>query len=89
MANRQLLDDLRAAIAEYLDNHKNLSIQYSNRTQVSYSTIRRIVQNECKDVRDETILALIQIVMPPGSKDHVFKQILPFFGRSDFFIPLG
>ncbi len=81
MASRTLLADLQAAVASYLESHKNLSIQsVSNKTGVSYSTIRRILQNEANDVRDETILALILVVMQQPQRLLFLQQYYPALG---------
>lgn len=81
MASKALLAELQAAIASYLENHKNLSIQsISNKTGVSYSTIRRILQNEANDVRDETILSLILVVMPQAQRLQFLQSYYPSLG---------
>ncbi len=78
MASKALLAELQAAIANYLENHKNLSIQsISNKTGVSYSTIRRILQHEANDVRDETILSLILVVMPQAQRSQFLASHYP------------
>jgi hypothetical protein len=81
MASKTLLAELQTALASYLDNHKNLSIQsISNKTGVSYSTIRRILQNEANDVRDETILSLILVVMPQAQRLQFLQTHYPALG---------
>lgn len=81
MASKALLADLQVAIASYLDQHKNLSIQsISNKTNVSYSTIRRILQSEANDVRDETILALILVVMSTEERLQFLQTYYPSLG---------
>ena len=81
MANKALLEELQAAITEYLDVHKHLSMQsISNRAQVSYSTVRRIMQDEAKDVRDETILALIQVIMSRPRRINFLNKHYPALG---------
>lgn len=81
MANKALLDELRVAVGNYLEKHPNLSIQaISNRAQVSYSTVRRIVQNEAKDLRDETILSLIQVAMDRQTRILFLNRYYPALG---------
>lgn len=81
MANKALLADLQSAISEYLQSHPNLSIQsISNKANVSYSTIRRIIQNEANDVRDETILSLIQVIMSRPRRIDFLNRFYPSLG---------
>lgn len=81
MASKALLAELQAAIAEYLDTHKNLSIQsISNKAKVSYSTIRRILQGEANSVRDETILSLIHVVMSRPRRIDFLNNYYPALG---------
>ncbi|NRA64766.1 MAG: hypothetical protein HRU19_09820 [Pseudobacteriovorax sp.] len=81
MACKAMLEDLRVAIGEYLERHQNLSIQsISNRTHVSYSTIRRIIQNEARDMRDETVLALIQVIMERTRRIAFLNRYYPALG---------
>ena len=81
MANKALLADLQSAISEYLETHKNLSIQsISNKANVSYSTIRRILQNEANHVRDETILSLIQVIMSRPRRIAFLNKFYPSLG---------
>jgi hypothetical protein len=81
MATKALLAELQAAIADYLEAHQNLSIQaISNKAQVSYSTIRRILQNEANDVRDETILSIIQVVMSRPRRIDFLHRNYPALG---------
>jgi hypothetical protein len=81
MASKALLAELQAAIANHLEAHKNLSIQsISNKSGVSYSTIRRILQNEANDVRDETILSLILVVMPQDQRLQFLQTHYPSLG---------
>ncbi|MFW7377198.1 MAG: hypothetical protein ACOH5I_00130 [Oligoflexus sp.] len=81
MATKALLAELQTAIAEYLETHSNLSIQsVSNKAQVSYSTVRRILQNEANDVRDETILSLIQVIMSRPRRIDFLNKFYPALG---------
>ncbi|SMF10811.1 hypothetical protein [Pseudobacteriovorax antillogorgiicola] len=81
MANKALLADLQSALSEYLETHRNLSIQsVSNKANVSYSTIRRILQNEANDVRDETILSLIQVIMSRPRRIAFLNKFYPALG---------
>ena len=81
MANKALLEELQTAISDYLETHRHLSMQsVSSRAQVSYSTVRRILQNEAKDVRDETILSLIQVVMSRPRRISFLNKHYPALG---------
>lgn len=81
MASKALLAELQAALITFMDKHKNLSIQsISNKTGISYSTIRRILQNEANDVRDETILSLILIVMQKPERLQFLESYYPSLG---------
>ena len=58
------LEAVQAAVKSYFDRFPRVSIKaLSMRTGVPYATLRRILQNEVSDIKDETMFKLIDRVM--------------------------
>lgn len=58
------LEAVQTALKSYFERFPRISIKaLSSRTGVPYATLRRLMQNEVNEIRDETIFKLIERVM--------------------------
>jgi hypothetical protein len=72
-----LIDDAREAIRAYLDADPKRNIaSLARKSSVAHSTLRSIMQGETKDVRQETVVAILSIFLSQ-------REVLHLLGKHD------
>ncbi|MFY7928139.1 MAG: hypothetical protein ACOVS5_04640 [Oligoflexus sp.] len=76
------LEAVQAAVKSYFERFPRVSIKaLSMRTGVPYATLRRILQNEVNDIKDETIFKLIDRVMLRQERMVFIKDHYPALAK--------
>jgi hypothetical protein len=76
------LEAVQAAVKSYFERFPRVSIKaLSMRTGVPYATLRRILQNEVNDIKDETIFKLIDRVMLRQERMVFIKDHYPSLAK--------
>lgn len=76
------LEAVQAAVKSYFERFPRVSIKaLSMRTGVPYASLRRILQNEVNDIKDETIFKLIDRVMLRQDRMIFIKDHYPALAK--------
>ncbi len=73
---------LQLAIQSYLERFPRLTVKaLSMRTGVPYATLRRIIQSEVNDIKDETIFRIIDRVLTKAEQLEFIREHYPVLSR--------